>query len=381
MSRWPMVPLGTILTKSEEWISIDPERQYQEVTVRLWGKGVVQRRMVLGAEIASSSRLVVHPRQFVISRIDARNGASGLVPDELEGAVVSNDFPVFTPRPDRLLSEFLGWYGKTGEFVDLCRAASEGTTNRVRLKEDRFLATMIPLPPLSEQRRLVARIEGLVGRLSEARALRQEAIQVARSLVTSLHLKMAAGDVRRLGEMLVLDEDRVEVTAGRFYPQIGVKGFGGGLFARETLESNQTTYKNFNRLYEGAIVLSQVKGWEGAIAVCPPSFAGRYVSPEYRTFRCVDGRLSPEYFSALVETPWFWARLRHLTRGVGARRERIRPEHFLAMKLPMPSPRDQTEARRVFEKLRLALPFQKKTKAELDAFEASVLRQAFTGTS
>ncbi len=106
---WPLVPLGEVLTKSVEWITIDPESQYKEVTVRLWGKGVVQRRVALGVEIAASTRLVVHPGQFVISRIDARNGASGLVPDELEGAVVSNDFPAFMPQSDRLLPEFLGW--------------------------------------------------------------------------------------------------------------------------------------------------------------------------------------------------------------------------------------------------------------------------------
>lgn len=45
------------------------------------------------------------------------------------------------------------WLTKTRDFVDLCLRASEGTTNRVRLKEDRFLALEIPLPPLAGQRR------------------------------------------------------------------------------------------------------------------------------------------------------------------------------------------------------------------------------------
>jgi type I restriction enzyme S subunit len=98
------------------------------------------------------------------------------VPDELERAVVSNDFPVFTPHPDRLIPEYLGWFSKTERFVELCRAASEGTTNRVRLKEDRFLASPIPLPPLEEQRRLVARIDILAKRIGEASKLNGQAI-------------------------------------------------------------------------------------------------------------------------------------------------------------------------------------------------------------
>jgi type I restriction enzyme S subunit len=78
---WPRVPLGEILSKSEEWIEIKPDERYQEVTVRLWGKGVVLRRGVLGAEIAADRRLTVRPQQFILSRIDARNGAFGLIPD------------------------------------------------------------------------------------------------------------------------------------------------------------------------------------------------------------------------------------------------------------------------------------------------------------
>jgi type I restriction enzyme, S subunit len=128
-----------------------------------------------GAEIAASQRLRVRAKQFILSRIDARNGALGLVPESLEGGVVSSDFPVFTPNSSRILPEFLGWLSKTNSFVDLCKAASEGTTNRVRLKEDKFLAFRIPLPSLDEQRRIVARIEALAAKIEEARGLRHQA--------------------------------------------------------------------------------------------------------------------------------------------------------------------------------------------------------------
>src|SRR5215210_7088995 len=166
---FPQVSLGEILTKSKEQVEIDPHQQYKQVTIKLWGQGVVLRDEVAGAEITGAKRFVVRPQQFILSRIDARNGAFGLVPDFLDGAVVSNDFPVFAPNPSRVLPAFLGWMSKTRDFIDLCRVASEGTTNRVRLKEDRFMATKIPLPPLPEQRRIVARIEELAARIKEAR--------------------------------------------------------------------------------------------------------------------------------------------------------------------------------------------------------------------
>jgi type I restriction enzyme S subunit len=183
MSKWAMTPMGSLLSKSENWITPEPLKEYSEVTVRLWGKGVVLRGKVAGSEIAGGRRLQVRATQFILSRIDARNGATGLIPDSLDGAVVTNDFPVYNLNNERVFPQFLSWMSKTAGFVELCKRASEETTNRVRLKEDRFLATEIPLPPLSEQRRIVVRIESLAGRIGEASGLRQQATEEAEALV------------------------------------------------------------------------------------------------------------------------------------------------------------------------------------------------------
>ena len=337
------------------------------------------RDEVEGAAIAGAKRFVVRPQQFILSRIDARNGAFGLVPDSLDGAVVSNDFPAFTLNPSRILPAFLGWMSKTPRFVDLCRAASEGTTNRVRLKENLFMATSIPLPPLPEQRRIVVRIEEIAAGIEEARGLRRQAVEEAKALVSSLHMHCSQPEPMRLGEILELYEQKETVQIGKSYPQIGVRGFGQGLFALEAVDASQTTYKAFNHLYEGALVLSQVKGWEGAIAVCPAELAGRYASPEYRTFRCILGKTSPEYLSALVGTSWFWNQLKNLTRGVGARRERTGPEQFLNMRIPMPTLEKQTQALSTLKNLEAIKPIQAETAAELDALLPSVLDRAFKG--
>lgn len=177
--HWQMEPFRNILTKSEEWIEPNPNQTYKQVTVRMWGQGVVERSEVAGVEIASKRMLVVHPEQFIVSRIDARHGASGLIPKSLDGAIVTNDFPVFSLNPAKVLPSFFAWMTKTHTFVDLCKAASEGTTNRVRLKEERFLAMQILLPPLGEQKRIVVRVEELAGKVEEARGLRSRALEEA----------------------------------------------------------------------------------------------------------------------------------------------------------------------------------------------------------
>lgn len=187
MKSLPMVPLKKVLTKSEESLNVNPEGRYKQVTVQLWGKGVYQRNEVSGIEISSGRRMVVRSKQFILSRIDARNGAFGIIPEFLDGAVVSNDFPVFNLNTSLILPDFLSWMSKTSDFVEICRSASEGTTNRVRLKVDRFLDAEIPLPVPEEQRRIVARIEGLATRVEEARELQRRAVEETKALIKSYY--------------------------------------------------------------------------------------------------------------------------------------------------------------------------------------------------
>src|SRR5262249_31005473 len=138
-------------------------------------------------------------------------------------------------------------------------------------------------------------------------------------------------------------------------------------------------YRAFNRLYDGALLLSQVKGWEGAVAVCPSELAGWFVSPEYRTFRCVPSEARAAYLASLVRTEWFWSKLATVTRGVGARRERTRPEQFLKIELLMPDVEQQNRGEALFTQVDALKRLQAETAAELDALLPAILDRAFKG--
>ncbi len=381
MKGWTKVALGELLRRSDEATVLDPAAEYHEVTIKLWGKGVVSRGKVHGGDVVSVRR-VVRANQLILSKIDARNGAIGLVPHELDGAIVSNDFPSFEFRdPKRCDAAFMGWLVRSAPFVELCKAASEGTTNRVRIKEDRFLDQQIGLPPLSEQQAIVARLDALADKTREVEAHLDAVERISSDLLLSLHYRLAADRVLRLGDVLNLSEVSEAVTAAGIYPQVGVRGFGGGLFPKPAISGTETSYKAFNRLYAGAIVLSQVKGWEGAIARCPMELDGWFVSPEYRTFRCKQELASDEYFGELVRTEWFWSRLHEATRGVGARRERTRPEQFLNIELPLPVLADQL---RIVEILKRQSPLKSKHAAIRQANAAllpATLERLFAGSA
>src|SRR4051794_11116311 len=91
---WLQYKLGDLLTRSGEAAQPAADTEYKEITIRLWGKGVLERGRVSGASV-NGRRFIARKDQFIASRIDARNGAMGVVPDDLDGALVTNDFPLF----------------------------------------------------------------------------------------------------------------------------------------------------------------------------------------------------------------------------------------------------------------------------------------------
>ncbi len=109
MKRWPKVRLANVLRRSEETVEPQADAEYREITVRLWGNGVVERGRILGAALPGH-RFVARAGRFIASRIDARNGAMGLVPASLEGALVTSDFPLFNLNTERLEPTFLGCF-------------------------------------------------------------------------------------------------------------------------------------------------------------------------------------------------------------------------------------------------------------------------------
>lgn len=184
-SEWERVLLAEILTQVSDEVSIQDHLLYKQVTVRMHNKGLVLRQEVDGREIKTKRQFRIRAGQFVYSRIDARNGAMGLVPTALDAAIVSNDFPVFDIQTQRVDREFFKYCVSRAPFLDACLAASKGTSNRRRLKEPDFLSIPICIPTLDEQRRIVARIHALAARISEAQQLQLQGIEEATATMRS----------------------------------------------------------------------------------------------------------------------------------------------------------------------------------------------------
>jgi type I restriction enzyme S subunit len=100
-------------------------------------------------------------------------GGFGMVPPELDGAVVSSHYFLFTPHSDTLLPDYLGYYSRTAAFRD--QVTARGSTNYAAIRPGHVLGYKIPLPPIEEQRRIVGRIEYFEAKVNDARVLRSRA--------------------------------------------------------------------------------------------------------------------------------------------------------------------------------------------------------------
>lgn len=382
MKAWPVVPLGSVLRTH---IDAVPSAQLGEVNlagVYGFGRGLFKRGPIAPSETTYKSFHRLNAGDFVISSPKAWEGAVARVSEEFDGWFLSPVFPTFRSDTDKLDTRFLDWYCKREAVWRQLQAKAKGMgARRESVSADQFLRIEIPVPPVAEQLAIVARLDALAEKTREVEAHLDAVERISSDLLLSLHHRLAADRVVRLGDVLELGEISHAVTAAGIYPQVGVRGFGGGLFPKPAISGTETSYKTFNRLYAGAIVLSQVKGWEGAIARCPIELDGWFVSPEYRTFSCKPDLASDEYFGELVRTEWFWSRLQEATRGVGARRERTRPEQFLNIELPLPVLADQL---RIVEILKRQSPLKSKHAAIREANAAllpATLEQLFAGSA
>lgn len=143
---WKNYKIGDFLTRSKEPVKIKQQEEYTLVTIRIYHKGVVKRSDVKGSTIKSPTLYKVRAGQFILSGIDARNRAFGIVPKELDGAIVTNDF--WTHNIDTTIIDinFFYWFTTTPQFYEACIKASEGTTNRQRLQADKFYSFNVLLP-------------------------------------------------------------------------------------------------------------------------------------------------------------------------------------------------------------------------------------------
>ena len=146
------VKFAQVLKFSENLVKVDKPEEERYVTVLLYGRGVIEREIKEGKVPVAFTGYKAHAGQLIISTINARNGAAGIIPTELEGSVVSKDFPLFDIDRECVDEQYLLYYLWSDSFIHEAEQNSFGAT-MPRLHVKPFLNMQMRLPTLSEQKR------------------------------------------------------------------------------------------------------------------------------------------------------------------------------------------------------------------------------------
>jgi type I restriction enzyme S subunit len=182
MKPWPTVGLGEVLAHYTEYIEAPEPREYRKLSVKLYGKGVVLDAPADGTALKMRRHQLAKAGQVILSEIWGKKGAIGFVPPEGEGALCTSHFFLFNVREDKLDRRWLQAIFDANYLQEQLGAEAKGTTGYAAVRPTILLACQIPLPPLAEQRRVVARIEALAAQIHEARTLRHQAAGEAEAL-------------------------------------------------------------------------------------------------------------------------------------------------------------------------------------------------------
>lgn len=172
----PLVPLGDVLRPISRPETVQAGKTYRLLGARWYAGGLYIKDECDGGAIRAQKVYRVEGGDFVYNRLFAWKGSFAVAHGDVHGCYVSNEFPCFQVHPDKLDAHYLWRYvSRQSTWTEALGLSTGGTpTSRNRLKENDLLRMTIPLPPIAEQRRIVARIEELTAKIAETRRLRQE---------------------------------------------------------------------------------------------------------------------------------------------------------------------------------------------------------------
>lgn len=153
-----IVKLKEVLTRSNNFVKIEPDKIYSRIKVKLFNRGLTKRDELLGKKIGTKRQTRVKTGDFIISKIDGKSGAFGIVDKDLNNSIVTPDFLVYIVNEEKVFPPFLLLLLQNEKILESFSTNSSGTTGRQRLSREVFEETHIGLPSLNEQKEMTKKI-------------------------------------------------------------------------------------------------------------------------------------------------------------------------------------------------------------------------------
>lgn len=151
----PQVRIGDLLEPRTERVDRGEWSFEKLCPITIHFGGAISRRKVKAGTDYTLPLLWVRPGDVVLSKIDLKNGAVGVLEDGWDNVVVTTHFKVYRPDLTRLNPRYFRMLLQTADFKDWLWASRSGADGRTEVKLDIFEDLNVPLPSLAEQDALV----------------------------------------------------------------------------------------------------------------------------------------------------------------------------------------------------------------------------------
>lgn len=341
------VPLGEVLVRAGNVAAVDPTADYPTLGVKSHARGAFDSGVLHGSRTAYATLTQVREGWLVYPKLMAWEGALAIVPPALDGRWVTPEFVAYELASEALSVDFLrhliAWPG----FLERVRAGSSGTNvRRRRLQPTAFEAITIPLPPRGEQHSIASHLTKLsaISRTPTA----DSGVMVERLVSTAADRAECAP----LGELLRSHRPWMDIEGASSYRAIGVRGFGRGMIRYPEGGAETLSKLRYYPIEPGALIVSNIKAWEGAVCVAAESDAGRIASNRFLQYVPIGQTVTTGWVEQYLLSAAGLATLNAASPGSADRNRTLSMAAFEAIEIPVPGRETQAKVTRTADSLR-----------------------------
>lgn len=342
---WTSKKIGQWLQPMERPISLEDEEKYELVTVRRGFGGVDSRGTYWGKNVLVKNYFGLRTGDFVISKRQIAHGACGVVPVELDGAVVSNEYNVFVPQEGTNINMF-NLMMQLPHYKRLFYLMSDGVhIEKLLFKTDDWMRRSLAMPSLEEQEKIAAiltmqdKVIELKGKLL-AEKQQQKKYLMQQLLTGKKRLPGFDSEWKKTKLKKLLMERKTYSPKGMEYPHVTLSTEGiyakGERYDRDHLVKSEE--KGYKITHKGDICYNPANLKFGVI--CINNFGDAIFSPIYVTFEVI-GNVSSEYLSNYLMRWDFIKAVRKYEEGTVFERMAVKPEDFLKYEMLLPPYEEQ----------------------------------------
>jgi len=153
---WTLKKIGDVLTLVTRPIKMKDEEVYSLVTVKRRYGGIVPRGDYKGKEVKVKSQFLLEENDFLISKRQISHNACGLVPKNLVGSIVSNEYSVFLPK-ENMNIEYFDYFSQLPKVSQTFFLSSTGVhIEKMIFKVDTWFKWEFPFPSINEQQKITS---------------------------------------------------------------------------------------------------------------------------------------------------------------------------------------------------------------------------------